>query len=66
MTDIYLHFRCAHYRLSRAADISLNAEHGFCLLSILITGFIYGALAGVISTLLMVRGHIIGHARSNM
>ena len=47
-------------------DISLNAEHGFCLLSILITGFIYGALAGVISTLLMVRGHIIGHARSNM
>ena len=26
-------------------DISLNAEHGFCLLSILITGFIYGTNA---------------------
>lgn len=30
-----------------------DAEYGFLMLSILITGFIYGALAGVISTLLM-------------
>ena len=30
-----------------------DAEHGFLMMSILITGFIYGALAGVISTLLM-------------
>ena len=31
----------------------LNSEYGFLMAAILITGFIYGALAGVISTLLM-------------
>jgi hypothetical protein len=31
----------------------LDEEYGFLLMSILVTGFIYGALAGVISTLLM-------------
>ena len=30
-----------------------DAEHGFLMFSILVTGFIYGALAGVISTLLI-------------
>ena len=34
-------------------DIELVSEHCFCLLSILFAGFIYGSLAGLISTLMM-------------
>ena len=32
---------------------NLNSEFAFCLISILFTGFIYGSLAGVMSTLMM-------------